>query len=110
MILGECIDEVRSNESGSTSDDYFFRRKFHALRPPLTALRTLRAADGTVDSVLPVEKASMSSRKMAGKVPRIMLRSNASDFRCTYAMSRRSISLNVVLFFPLTCHRPVMPG
>src|SRR2546422_10212629 len=25
-------------------------------------------------------------------------------------MSRRSISLNVVLFFPLTCQRPVMPG
>ena len=45
-----------------------------------------------------------------GKVFTKMARSDMKEFDCEYLMSRRIISVKVVLFLPDTCHRPVMPG
>ena len=40
----------------------------------------------------------------------MIAKSSSNDFCCAYWMSKEIICLNVVRFFPLTCHKPVSPG
>src|SRR5207244_7724146 len=53
---------------------------------------------------------SRISATIAGTVFRRTPTSSQNEHCREYAISKRIISLNVVLFFPLTCQSPVIPG
>src|SRR6266850_77995 len=62
----------------------------------------------TCPSVL--DTPSRISATIAGTVFRRTPTSSQNEHCREYAISKRIISLNVVLFFPLTCQSPVIPG
>src|ERR1039458_3335889 len=53
---------------------------------------------------------SQISLTMVGKVHAIIFKSSHSAFSRAYFRSNSIISSKVVLFLPLTCHKPVNPG
>src|SRR5262245_16576824 len=97
----ERVDDEQKN------DTY---RADRVKRRVLTEARIVHASFRAARLWVLLKNAAAASARIVGTVFRTILRSRQSDNSRAYLISRRIISVNVVLFFPLTCHKPVMPG